>query len=73
MTALHFKLAVDKVDPGDSYENVQFTYLPQLDDSRDEELMEILPDYLVEDLDFPRTSAAAFYAKVTKPLTEKLV
>ncbi|KAH8172663.1 chromosome segregation protein csm1/Pcs1 domain-containing protein [Sarocladium implicatum] len=68
---LHFKLAVDRVDPGESYSDVEFSYRPQLDDSRDEELIELLPDFLVEDIAFPRTNAAKFYARVMKSLTER--
>jgi len=66
-TALHFKLALDKVD---NYDDVQVTYRPQLDESRDEELIDLLPDYLVEEISFSRSYAAKFYSKVVKPLTE---
>jgi hypothetical protein len=65
--ALHFKLAVDK---GDNYDDVQFTYSPQFDESRDEELMDMLPDYLLEEITFARTSAAKFHAKVISSLTQ---
>lgn len=69
--ALHFKLAMGN-DGADSFDEVQFTYLPQLDAGRDEELIESLPDYLVEEITFPRPQAARFYARVMKSLTERL-
>ncbi|KAI5466553.1 chromosome segregation protein Csm1/Pcs1-domain-containing protein [Mariannaea sp. PMI_226] len=69
---LHFKLAVESVDQADGYEDVQFTYRPQLDPDRDGELMDILPDYLVEEITFPRHQASKFYARVIKSLTERL-
>lgn len=47
-------------------------YMPQLDENRDKDLMEIMPDYLVEEITFPRSHAARFYARVTKSLTERL-
>jgi hypothetical protein len=33
--------------------------------------MEILPDYLEDEITFPRPHAAKFYARVVKALTEK--
>ena len=47
-------------------------YMPQLDPKRDEELIEMLPDYLVEEISFPRLHAAKFYSRVQKALTERL-
>lgn len=70
--ALHFKLALDPLEEVDNYEDVQYTYRPQLDPQRDEALMEVLPDYLVEEITFPRTHASKFYTRVTKSLTERL-
>ena len=34
--------------------------------------MEMLPDYLVEEITFPRPQAARFYARVGKALTEQV-
>lgn len=45
--------------------------MPQLDHSRDRDMMELLPDYLVGEITFPRSQAAKFYARVVKALTEK--
>ncbi|KAH7137102.1 chromosome segregation protein Csm1/Pcs1-domain-containing protein [Dactylonectria estremocensis] len=67
---LHFKLAIDIPDPADNYEEVQFTYRPQLDPDRDAELMDILPEYLGAEITFPRCQASRFYARVMKYLTE---
>ncbi|KAM5348500.1 hypothetical protein ACJ41O_008324 [Fusarium nematophilum] len=69
---LHFKLAVESAEAADSYDDVQFTYRPQLDPSRDGELMDMLPDYLVEEITFLRPQAPRFYARVVKSLTERI-
>lgn len=68
---LHFKLSI-AVDGSDKFEEAQFMYMPQLDAARDEELIETLPDYLVEEITFPRLHAAKFYSRVVKALTERL-
>jgi len=70
-TALHFKLAAGNEKSAESYDDVQCSYIPQLDPSRDRALMELLPDYLVDEITFPRPQAAKFYARVVKALTEK--
>ncbi|EFY86092.1 chromosome segregation protein (Pcs1), putative [Metarhizium acridum CQMa 102] len=69
---LHFKLSLDAGDASDSYDDVQFTYRPQLDTDRDGDLIRMLPDYLVEEITFPRTQASKFYSRVIKSLTERL-
>lgn len=63
---------MERADGGDSYEDVQFTYKPQLDKDRDGELIEMLPDYLREEITFPRPHASKFYSRVTKSLTERV-
>jgi Chromosome segregation protein Csm1/Pcs1 len=45
--------------------------MPQLDANRDRALMDILPDYLEEELTFPRESASRFYARVVGVLSKK--
>ncbi|RSM08038.1 hypothetical protein CDV31_008341 [Fusarium ambrosium] len=70
--SLHFKLAVETSEASESYEDTQFTYRPQLDANRDGELMDMLPDYLVEEITFPRPQASRFYARVVKSLTERI-
>lgn len=69
--ALHFKLAAANEKTADSYEDAQCNYIPQLDPSRDKDLMDLLPDYLVDEITFPRPQAAKFYARVGKALTER--
>ncbi|KAL7785957.1 chromosome segregation protein Csm1/Pcs1 domain-containing protein [Trichoderma ceciliae] len=69
---LHFKLGLEDMDATDSYENAQFTYRPQLDSSRDGGLIEVLPDYLTEEIIFPRHQASKFYTRVIKSLMERL-
>lgn len=71
LTALHFKLSIANENSADNYEDAQFMYMPQLDDNRDNKLIELLPDYLVEEITFPRPHAAKFYARVQKSLTER--
>lgn len=68
---LHFKLAVTNEKSVENYEDAQCQYVPQLDPSRDKEMVELLPDYLVEEITFPRSQAARFYARVVKALTER--
>ncbi|KAK3338261.1 chromosome segregation protein Csm1/Pcs1-domain-containing protein [Neurospora tetraspora] len=75
---LHFKLAhisansphVDADETTQYFDEDQFHYMPQLDASRDRALIDLLPDYLVEEITFPRQHAAKFYSRVNKALTE---
>ncbi|KAK2011238.1 chromosome segregation protein [Colletotrichum eremochloae] len=69
---LHFKLEVESEASGESYEEAHFTYRPQLDENRDRDLIDMLPDFLVEEITFPRPHAAKFYARVVKSLTERI-
>ncbi|KAH8198888.1 hypothetical protein TruAng_006941 [Truncatella angustata] len=69
---LHFKLSVTPDDESEDLDGAQFMYLPQLDSNRDSDLLDVLPDYLTEEITFPRTHAAKFYSRVMKFLTEKL-
>ncbi|KAH8681403.1 chromosome segregation protein Csm1/Pcs1-domain-containing protein [Xylariales sp. PMI_506] len=69
---LHFKLSVTPEEKSEEFDEAQFMYMPQLDPSRDQDLMDILPDYLVEEISFPRTHAAKFYSRVMRTLTERL-
>ncbi|KAL5614442.1 hypothetical protein BROUX41_004547 [Berkeleyomyces rouxiae] len=68
---LHFKLAIEQEDGSNGeYEEAQFTYRPQLDENRDSELIELLPEYLTEEITFPRPHAAKFYTRVSRALME---
>ncbi|KAG5928460.1 hypothetical protein E4U42_000593 [Claviceps africana] len=69
---LHFKLALEAGEDPEKYDEVQFTYRPQLNEERDHDLVQILPDYLVEEITFTRTQASNFYSKLNKSLTERL-
>ncbi|KAK1980958.1 chromosome segregation protein [Colletotrichum cereale] len=69
---LHFKLEVESESSGENYEEAHFTYKPQLDENRDRDLIDMLPDFLVEEITFPRPHAAKFYARVVKSLTERI-
>lgn len=69
-TALHFKLSIETDISGDGFEEAQVTYQPQLDPSRDSGLIDVLPDFLIEEITFPRPQAAKFFSRVTKALME---
>ena len=69
--ALHFKLALS-TDPSLSFDETEFTYLPQLDAGRDRDLIAIMPEYLAEDITFSRPQAAKFYSRVADTLTRKV-
>lgn len=79
--ALHFHLLVandsstqnPKTPSGLSYEEAEFAYIPFLDASRDRDLLDILPDYLTEEIYFPRNHAVKFYTKVAESMTKKIV
>ncbi|KAM5442679.1 hypothetical protein MferCBS31731_002062 [Microsporum ferrugineum] len=71
---LHFKLGVShNLDNRStaSLEAAEFHYLPLLDENRDRELLELLPDYLSVDITFSRQNAAMFYSRVVDSLTKK--
>lgn len=70
--ALHFKLAVaTDTDAKIHYEDTTFLYTPRLDTNRDRDLLEILPDYLSEEIAFSRVNAAKFYGRVVETLTKR--
>ena len=56
-----------------SYEEAEFAYEPLLDEGRDKDLMDILPDYLTEEICFPRNHAVKFYTRVVESMTRKIV
>lgn len=58
---------------GLSYDEAEFAYEPLLDEDRDKELLEMLPDYLAEDIWFPRNHAQRFYSKVVESMTKKII
>ena len=81
--ALHFHLSISvpgSKNPGaktpgpdtTTFDETEFQYEPRLNDQRDKDLLDILPDYLTEDICFPRSNAARFYARVVDCLTKKV-
>ncbi|KAF2464479.1 uncharacterized protein BDR25DRAFT_242357 [Lindgomyces ingoldianus] len=68
---LHFHLSV--AADGDNYDDTEFGYSPLLDENRDKDLLDILPDYLTEEIAFPRCHASKFYMKVVDCMTKKVV
>ena len=78
--ALHFHLSVandhnnqPRTPSGLSYEEAEFAYEPFLDENRDRELLDLLPDYLQEEICFPRSHAVKFYGKVGDSMTKRVV
>jgi hypothetical protein len=79
--ALHFHLSIandtttphPKTPSGIDYAEAEFAYEPLLDESRDRELLDLLPDYLTEEICFPRNHAQRFYSKVVDSMTKKIV
>ncbi|KAL2356574.1 chromosome segregation protein Csm1/Pcs1-domain-containing protein [Cryomyces antarcticus] len=77
---LHFHLTIangasathPKTPSGLSYEDAEFAYEPLLDESRDRNLLDILPDYLAEEICFPRNHAAKFYARVAECMMKRV-
>jgi hypothetical protein len=77
LLALRFHLSISREPvgsstPGNSYEDAEFGYSPILDEKNDRELLEILPEYLTEEICFSRNSAARFYSKVADCMTKKI-
>ena len=84
LSALHFHLSLPvpgSKNPGaktpgpdtTTFDDAEFQYEPRLNDERDRDLLDILPDYLTEDICFPRSNAARFYARVVDCLMKKVV
>ena len=48
-------------------------YQPLLDEQRDRDLIELLPDYLTEEISFPRAQAPKFYTKVVDSMSKKII
>jgi hypothetical protein len=69
--ALHFHLTITS-SPDLAYADTEFIYQPLLDEQRDRELLDILPDYLTEEICFPRGQAARFYKKVVDCMARRV-
>jgi hypothetical protein len=73
--ALHFNLSIPNYQTSTrttSFEDTEFTYAPRLEAGRDRDLLQILPDYLAEEISFSRINAAKFYARVVDTLIRKI-
>jgi hypothetical protein len=64
-------LSVNTSEDG-GFDNAEFVYSPQLDEQRDRELLDILPDYLTEEIAFPRGHVPKFYMKVLDSMAKKV-
>ncbi|RJE27361.1 chromosome segregation protein pcs1 [Aspergillus sclerotialis] len=69
-TALHFKLVVPQVTSS-NYDSAEFSYIPLLDENRDRDLLDLLPDYLTVDINFSRQQASKFYTRVIDTLNKR--
>ncbi|KAL4918657.1 chromosome segregation protein Csm1/Pcs1-domain-containing protein [Aspergillus aurantiobrunneus] len=67
---LHFKLVVPHVS-STNFETAEFQYIPLLDENRDRELVDVLPEYLTVDITFVRQQASKFYTRVIDALTKR--
>lgn len=59
--------------PGTNFDEEEFAYAPLLDVKNDRQLLDILPDYLTEDIVFPRPAASRFYAKLVDCMSKQYV
>jgi hypothetical protein len=69
--ALQFQLTV--TTDSESYEETEIIYNPLFNEQRDKELLDLLPDYLTEEICFPRNQAPKFYMKVVDSMSKKIV
>ncbi|KAF3043813.1 hypothetical protein E8E12_010520 [Didymella heteroderae] len=68
---LHFHLTISEA--GESYADTEFIYQPLLDEQRDKDLLDLLPDYLTEEISFPRGHAAKFFSKVVDSMSKRII
>ncbi|KAK9454274.1 chromosome segregation protein Csm1/Pcs1-domain-containing protein [Dipodascopsis uninucleata] len=68
--AFHYKLTVPTASKGG--DESEITFVPLLDEDRDQRLIELLPDYFTEPLTFVRSSATQFYWKISQALQRKI-
>ncbi|KAF1923082.1 uncharacterized protein M421DRAFT_104670 [Didymella exigua CBS 183.55] len=68
---LHFHLTIS--EGGESYADTEFIYQPLLDEQRDKDLLDLLPDYLTEEISFPRAHAAKFFSKVVDSMSKRII
>ena len=60
------------VNEADSpYDEADMVYTPLLDPNRDRDILQLMPDYLTEEITFSRNHAAQFYGRVVDTLMKK--
>lgn len=69
-TALHFKLVIPQKTTG-AWEKATYQYIPLLDTNRDRDLVDILPDFLMDHITFERQAVTKFYTRVIDALTKR--
>ena len=71
---MHFKLFVDAEEAKTaSFQDTEFLYTPLLDANRDADMMDLMPNYLTEEITFAREDASKFYCRVLDTLTKRRV
>lgn len=71
--ALRFQLTIPTLDTTTTYSDAEFAYEPVFDASgNDRSLIALLPDYLTEEICFPRRQAAKFYQRIVECLTRRV-
>lgn len=68
---LHFQLSISNASD-QAFSDAEFVYTPLLDEKRDAELLDLLPDYLTEEICFPRNHVAKFYMKVLDSMAKRV-
>ena len=56
---------------GTAYDDAEFAYTPLLDEKRDADLLSLLPDYLAEEICFPRKQTAMFYRRIYECMNKR--
>lgn len=70
---LRFQLTVPTSVEGISYDDAEFAYEPVFDSAgNDRSLIAMLPDYLTEEICFPRRQAVKFYARIVEVLSRRM-
>ena len=78
LAALRFHLSISHLPPASTpggpggYDDTEFAYIPLFDEKNDKDLVEILPDYLTEEICFPRSNAVKFYAKLGECMNRRV-
>lgn len=72
--ALPFRLFLDReIANTMSHDEMEYLYIPLVEPDRDQEMMELMPSYLTEEITFARVNASKFYSRVADTLTKKRV